>query len=256
MNGNQELELIKKTLDSTAIGVTITDPSLKDNPIIYVNQGFLALTQYSKEEVIGRNCRFLQGAETDPGTVKKIKASLLEKKVVSIEIKNCKKDGSYFWNELFIEPIFIESEEKHYFIGFQKDITKQKKYQLDLERSLEKIEELSTPIVPISKNISILPLIGQLTTERSESILQKTTEYISKTNNKFVIVDLSGLYRVEQDEVVSLLKLFQVLSLMGTELILTGVSSELLLSTSSELVSGFSNIRTFMTVKDALTVIQ
>ncbi|MFY4773608.1 hypothetical protein [Metabacillus sp. RGM 3146] len=61
-------------------------------------------------------------------------------------------------------------------------------------------------------------------------------------------MDLTGLYRVEQDEVVILLKLFQVLSLMGTELILTGVSSELILSTSSELVSGFSNIRNFMAV--------
>ncbi|MCD7035526.1 PAS domain-containing protein [Metabacillus sp. GX 13764] len=252
MESIQEIELIRKTLNSTSIGVVITDPSLHDNPIVYVNQGFLNLTLYSREETQGENCRFLQGAETDPGAIEKIKTAVREKRYLEVEILNYRKDGTAFWNELIIEPIFIESEKKHYFVGFQKDITKQKVFQAELAESLDQIRELSTPIVPLSEDVSILPLIGELTAERSESVIEKATAYISSHQNKFLIVDLSGISRVEQDEIANLLKLYQVLSLMGTEMALSGVSAEFILSSTPELFSHLGNIKTFMTVKEAL----
>lgn len=238
-------ELFKKTMDSTHVGITITDPSLPDNPLIYVNQGFVEMSGYSPDEVLGKNCRFLQGTHTSNETVGRIKMALKEKKPILTEIMNYRKDGSFFWNELHIEPAFVESEQKTYFIGIQKDITKQKEY-------LERITELSTPIVPISDNLSVLPLIGELSNKRSEELLNSVSAYASNIENHAIIVDLSGLIKVEKNEVASLLKLYNVLNMMGTELILTGVTPLLILETSTELIEELSIIRTFMNVKQAI----
>lgn len=75
----EELAFIKKALDFTRAGLILTNPALPDNPIVYANQGFLDMTGYRKEEIVGQNCRFLQGENTDRDTVRKIRDAIREK---------------------------------------------------------------------------------------------------------------------------------------------------------------------------------
>ncbi len=97
----------------------ITDPRLADNPIVFANEAFLRLTGYRREEVMGRNCRFLQGEETDPETVRQLHVAIKERRPIEIDILNRKKDGTSFWNRLSIRPIFSKSGELEAFVGIQ-----------------------------------------------------------------------------------------------------------------------------------------
>ena len=84
--------------------MTISDPSLPDNPLIYANNGFEELTGYSAEEVIGRNCRFLQGPDTDEKSTEIIREAIRNERACTVQILNYKKDGTPFWNRLSITP--------------------------------------------------------------------------------------------------------------------------------------------------------
>ncbi|AWB45174.1 GGDEF domain-containing protein [Paenibacillus sp. CAA11] len=113
-----------QAIDHMGVGVVITDPNLKDNPVVYVNQGFTAITGYTSEEVLLKNCRFLQGAETDQEHLETIRRSVKEQQATTITIKNYKKDGSYFWNQLIMSPIYASDGRLQFFIGLQFDVTK------------------------------------------------------------------------------------------------------------------------------------
>lgn len=100
----------------------ITDPHLPDNPIIYATRAFFELTGYSREEVIGRNCRFLQGRDTDAEAVRLIREAIDARKPITIDILNYCKDGRPFWNRLRIRPSFDASGALETFIGVQNPI--------------------------------------------------------------------------------------------------------------------------------------
>ena len=127
MPSEYQLHLKDRALAETAEGITISDNLQKDNPIIYANKGFERLTGYSRENVLGKNCRFLQGEKTDPKTIEKIRKSIRGNKPCSVEILNYCKDGTPFWNLLSIAPIRDESGNVTNFLGIQSDITKRKK---------------------------------------------------------------------------------------------------------------------------------
>lgn len=93
------------TLQNSQQNFLITDPNLVDNPIVFASDGFCELTGYSRSEILGRNCRFLQGPNTNPAAVSAIRDSVSQGKEISICILNYKADGSPFWNQLFLAPI-------------------------------------------------------------------------------------------------------------------------------------------------------
>ena len=101
----------------------LTDPRLPDNPIVFVNDAFLRLTGYGRDEILGRNCRFLRGPETDRETSKAVWSAVEEARAVSMRLLNYRKDGSAFWNQLHISPIFDEVGMLTYFVGYQHDVT-------------------------------------------------------------------------------------------------------------------------------------
>jgi len=103
-------------------GVLITDSKLTDNPIIYANPGFSRLTGYQPEEIIGRNCRFLQGEKSDPATVTQIRLAVAARNPFHGTVLNYRKDGTPFVNQLTIGPIRAE-EDGRYFVGLQLDVT-------------------------------------------------------------------------------------------------------------------------------------
>ncbi|MRH41094.1 EAL domain-containing protein [Aquibacillus halophilus] len=128
------------TIDAMGVGLSIVDASLDDLPLVYVNEGFVEMTGYKKEEVLMKNCRFLQGPETDEKQVNKIKKAIKEYKAETVTLKNYHKDGSYFWNQFIISPIFGDDDKVLYYIGLQFDITKQVEEE---KGNKQKITELS-----------------------------------------------------------------------------------------------------------------
>lgn len=111
---------------ATRMSMLVTDPRRPDNPIVFVNEAFLRLTGYRRDEIMGRNCRFLQGPDTDAGAVDQLRSAIREQRDINIDILNYRKDGSTFWNALFISPVTNEAGELLYFFASQLDVTERK----------------------------------------------------------------------------------------------------------------------------------
>lgn len=117
------LRLRDRAIRAVNQGILITDPTLPDNPIVYASPGFERLTGYGADEVIGRNCRFLQGPETDREAVARIRTAVRNGVPCVVELLNYRKDGTPFWNELSISPIRDEAGRLTHFVGVQADVT-------------------------------------------------------------------------------------------------------------------------------------
>ncbi|XP_039014732.1 phototropin-2-like isoform X2 [Hibiscus syriacus] len=109
------------TLERIEKNFVITDPRLPDNPIIYASDSFLELTEYTREEILGRNCRFLQGPETDQETVLNIRDAIKEQREITVQLINYTKNGKKFWNLFHLQPMRDQKGELQYFIGVQLD---------------------------------------------------------------------------------------------------------------------------------------
>lgn len=241
--------LVVQTIDSAQVGVTITDPSQPDNPIIYLNNGFTEITGYTSSDTLGRNCRFLQSDVAGEEEVGEMRRGIKEKTPVTVELRNRRKDGSVFWNEIYIEPLYREG--KLYFLGVQKDISKQKAYEENLEKTQEQVSQLSTPIVPITKEFSILPVIGDLSYERFETIRNYISETYHSMHYSYLVLDLSGLGKYDDMVADGLLNLNRLLKMLGAKLIITGLSPELSIAFVTRNIN-LSDIQTASTVKSIL----
>lgn len=131
----RELQLLRQSIDDADVSMTLADPSQDDQPLVYVNNAFEELTGYSANEVLGRNCRFLQGEDTDPAKVATLREAINNEEQVTVDISNYRKDGEKFWNRLAVKPIYDESDRLVRYLGTQKDITTRKR------RTEELIEE-------------------------------------------------------------------------------------------------------------------
>lgn len=119
----QENSQLAAAINNLAAGVLITDPRLPDNPTIFANPGFTAITGYQPAEIIGRNCRFLQGPDTNPLAVQQIREAIEQQRLLTITLLNYRKDGTPFWNEFTINPVYDEAGELTNFVGIQTDVT-------------------------------------------------------------------------------------------------------------------------------------
>ncbi|WOH14780.1 hypothetical protein DCAR_0934303 [Daucus carota subsp. sativus] len=109
------------TLERIEKNFVISDPRLPDCPIIFASDSFLELTEYTREEILGRNCRFLQGPETDQATVQKIRDAIKEQREITVQLINYTKSGKKFWNLFHLQPMKDQKGELQYFIGVQLD---------------------------------------------------------------------------------------------------------------------------------------
>lgn len=132
VEAEQQLRLFKRAVDATANGVIIVDLAESDQPVSYVNTAFEKLTGYSAAEIIGKNCRFLQGAEPDFVAVNQMRHAIEQREECSVVLKNYRKDHSLFWNQLFLAPVPDDSGEISHYIGVQTDITPQKRFEDEL----------------------------------------------------------------------------------------------------------------------------
>lgn len=114
-----------KALQTAQQNFVVTDPSLPDNPIVYASQGFLNLTGYSLDQILGRNCRFLQGPETDPKAVEHIRTAIEDGNDMSVCLLNYRADGTTFWNQFFIAALRDAAGTVTNFVGVQCKVSDQ-----------------------------------------------------------------------------------------------------------------------------------
>lgn len=136
---------------ATRMAMVVTDARHPDNPIIFANDAFLALTGYAREEVIGRNCRFLQGIDTNEEDIARIGRAIRERRDIAVDILNYKKDGAPFWNALFVSPVRGDDDEIHYFFGSQIDVTEKKRAELQV---LESRKDLEAAVAARTRDLS------------------------------------------------------------------------------------------------------
>lgn len=113
-------------VEMTRMPMVVTDPRQQDNPIVFVNRAFLDLTLYEEKDLIGKNCRLLQGPDTNPDTVAELRSALDERRAVALDILNYRADGTPFWNALYIGPIFDDKGDLLYFFASQMDISERR----------------------------------------------------------------------------------------------------------------------------------
>ncbi len=137
----QELRLLYRAITASSNGITISDPSRPDNPIIYVNRAFELMTGYSSEETLGLNCRFLQGPDGNQPALTEVRAAIREERDCQVLLRNYRKDGTLFWNELRLSPVHDERGHLVNFVGVQNDVTERKQAEEKLKRAYAELDE-------------------------------------------------------------------------------------------------------------------
>ena len=117
------LALVRAALSQSRMAMVVSDPRQEDNPLVAVNDAFSHLTGYGGDEVLGRNCRFLQGPRTEREDVQRIKDAVAERRTAYVELLNYRKDGTTFWNALHFGPVYDDDGELIHFFGTQWDVT-------------------------------------------------------------------------------------------------------------------------------------
>ncbi len=135
-------QVLSAILDECVNGVTLADPDLEDAPIVYANKAFERLTGYTQEDIIGFNCRFLQGEDREQPGRFIIAEAMKNHETVEVTLRNYKKDGELFHNHLKITPLLDNKHRVIYYLGVQYDITK----QVDANNEIKELNALLTAI--------------------------------------------------------------------------------------------------------------
>jgi PAS domain S-box-containing protein len=137
----QELQRLQQAIDDASVPITLADPSQEDNPLVYVNDAFEEMTGYPPEETLGRNCRFLQGEDTDSEKVTALREAIDNEEQISVELRNYRKDGTEFWNRLTVTPIYNDEDKLVRYLGTQEDVTERKERERELRAERRFIEQ-------------------------------------------------------------------------------------------------------------------
>ncbi|KYG59914.1 STAS domain-containing protein [Planococcus maritimus] len=246
-------ELLESMLNGSRVAAVVTDPELPDNPIIYYNETFAQMTGYAEHEILGKNCRFLQGPNTDRFTIDKIRQAIKQREKVTVTLENYRKDGTAFWNRLNIEPVTLDDH--LYFIGTQTDITQEVEQQVELNEKEKEINEQLLPILPIDDHIGAVALVGKMNNLRFDVLTSKLSHFVRDTRTRHIIIDVTGVLWEKNFVYTNLLMIQDVLRLMGSKLYISGISPK----TAIEIVNikdGDQNLLTFSTVQQVIQRLQ
>ena len=136
--------VLSQILDTCINGITLSDLEQPDNPIVYANEAFELITGYDREEIVGRNCRFLQGEDRDQPEIERIRQALRDHTSVTVTLRNYRKDGSLFHNQFSIRPLFDPQGRLIYYLGTQYDVS-------DKILAEEELKRLNALLVAIDK---------------------------------------------------------------------------------------------------------
>lgn len=126
--------VLSQILDSCVNGITLSDPDQEDNPLVYANEAFELITGYSRADILGHNCRFLQGNDRDQEGIEQIRGAMRDNKSVTVTLRNYRKDGELFYNRFSIRPLFDREGRVIYYLGIQYDVTNQVQAEDELKR--------------------------------------------------------------------------------------------------------------------------
>lgn len=163
-----DLRLLKKAVDASTSSIVIADAARRDMPLIFVNRAFETITGYPAHEILGRNCRFIQGRDRKQPGIREIREAIRQRRSCRVLLRNYRKNGEPFWNELHLSPVFDARKKLTHYIGVQTDVTDRVKaeealrlYKTDLEsqvaRQTRSLEE---------KNIALKEMLTQLDAEK------------------------------------------------------------------------------------------
>jgi PAS domain S-box-containing protein len=213
-------------VETTRMPMVITDPRQPDNPIVFANVAFLEMTGYTPQEVVGRNCRFLQGPDTDRGVVDEIRDAVAAQREMATELLNYRKDGSTFWNALFITPLRSPEGELLYFFSSQLDVSRRRDAESALSQSqkMEALGQLTGGIAHdfnnllqvVTGNLDVLerrlrklnvddPMVGKALagarsgTRRSAELTQQLLSFARKQQLSGRVINLNELARTTAD---------------------------------------------------------
>jgi PAS domain S-box-containing protein len=130
--------ILSSILDECVNGVTLADPDLEDMPIVYANKAFERLTGYSQAEIIGHNCRFLQGPDREQEARYVLAEAIKKHQACEVTLRNYRKDGELFFNRLKISPLFNRKGEIIYYMGLQYDVT----YQVNAKNEIQELTRI------------------------------------------------------------------------------------------------------------------
>ena len=147
---NLRNELLLQLVESAQDGIVVTEKEGRDTILVYVNPAFERLTGYKSEEILYQDCRFLQGVDTDQNAVRLIRQAIGEQAPVRTILKNYRKDGAVFWNELSVTPFYDELDQLTYYIGIQKDVTQQVELAMELEATRAELQHLKQKMAQMS----------------------------------------------------------------------------------------------------------
>ena len=136
------LHLLKKAIDTANDGLVIAEQEGDDTILLYVNEAFERLTGYTEEDILYQDCRFLQGEDREQEARKTIRAAIEANQPCRVRLRNYHKDGSPFWNDLSITPIVNEEDGVTYYIGVQKDVSREVEIEERLAAAEQRIQEL------------------------------------------------------------------------------------------------------------------
>jgi PAS domain S-box-containing protein len=164
------LRLKERAMDAAPVGITISDATAPNYPLIYVNDAFERITGYAREAALGHNCRFLQGERSDPAAIAEMREAIREEQPVSVELLNYRKDGTPFWNEVAIAPLRDSEGLVTHYVGFQADITDRKRAEREVEHKAAALAR---------ERASLDRLL-----DRIEGLLQETTEALLRADRR------------------------------------------------------------------------
>ena len=133
-------QVLSKILDSCVNGVTLSDPDLEDSPIVYANKAFENMCGYPQEEIVGRNCRFLQGVDRDQPELARLRDAVKKGEPVEVTLRNYRKNGELFHNRLVVKPLTDDRGNVVYFLGVQYDITEQVNARKEIDKLSKQLE--------------------------------------------------------------------------------------------------------------------
>lgn len=201
-----EARMKERAVAASSEGIVVTDPNRPDAPIVYVNPAFEEITGYSAAEVLGRNCRFLQGADRDQPQLGTLRAALREGRECSVVLRNYRKDGTMFRNELSVSPVFGEGGALLNYVGVQKDVTERVRYEEELRESEERFRLTfeaagvgMAHVAPDGRWLRINGKLAEITGYPREELLSRTFQDITHPDD--LQKDLEHLRRLRLGEI-------------------------------------------------------
>ena len=168
-----ERRLKERALDEAPIGITISDANDPDQPIIYLNDSFAEITGYLPEDAVGVNHRFLQGPNTDPDKTAELAEGIADERPTRVVLRNYTKDGTEFWNQVDVSPIYDEAGEVTHYVGFQMDVTERKRAEKQLQAERESLERLLDRINGLANDVTETLVRAETRAEIEQSITDR-----------------------------------------------------------------------------------